>query len=129
MKTQSLVVLCGLLLVVVAASAAFAEYDKDAVVEAMQSNGAHMKALQEAADNKEFFAAAENLMAIAKTMKSLDAFTPPSGDKAEWDEIHGNLIKAAFKGIGACGEEDVDKLQASIDEIGGLIKQGHKIFK
>jgi hypothetical protein len=68
-------------------------------------------------------------MQIAQEMKSLDAVTPKTGEKAEWDRIHGDLIKTAFKGIGACGEEDADKVQMYVGEIGALIKEGHNVFQ
>ena len=126
-KKYAVVVVCVAMLVMVATQA-FAEYDKDMVVKAMKANGASMGVIKKAMKNGDFFTVAENLMQVAQSMKSLDAVTPKNGKKAEWDGIHGDLIKAAFKGIGACGEEDIDKLQMHIGEIGALIKEGHKIF-
>lgn len=111
------------------ATQAFAEYDKDMVVEVMRSNGANFGELKEAAEGGDYFSAAEALMQIAKNIKSLEAVTPTEGSKEDWDRIHGNLIKAAFKGIGACGEEDSEKLKMYIGEIGAFIKEGHGIFR
>ena len=62
-------------------------------------------------------------------MKTLDTMTPKKGSKAEWDAIHGDLINAAFGGIGACGDENKDAASAAAGEIGTLIKKGHDIYK
>jgi len=107
----------------------FASYDRNAVVKAMRSNASLIGEVQQAAKSQDFYAAAQKLMAIADNMKALDAYTPPKGAKAEWDRIHQDLIKAAFRGIGACGEEDVNKLNAAIGEISGYIKEGHSKFR
>lgn len=128
MKKNCVIVL-SLVLVMLFATQVFAEYDKDMAVKVMQANGASMGAIKQALKDNDFFAAAEKLMDIAKNMKSLDALTPPKGSKEDWDKIHGDLIKAAFKGIGACGEEDSEKLNMYIGEIGKLIKEGHGMFK
>ncbi len=123
------VIALGVVVLILFATQVFAEYDKDMVVKAMRANGAAMGELKKAAEAGDFFAAAENLMGIAKNVKSLDAVTPPKGSKEEWDKIHGDLIKSAFKGIGACGEEDKENLNKYIDEIGALIKEGHGMFR
>ena len=88
-----------------------------------------MGAIKKASEDGDFFTAAEKLMEIAKAIKSLDAVTPKKGTKEEWDRIHGDLINAAFRGIGACGEEDSEKLNAAMGEIGAFIKEGHGIFR
>jgi hypothetical protein len=114
---------------VVCATQSFAEYDKELVVKVMQANGANMGELKKAIEGKDFFMAAETLMAIAKDMKSLEAVTPPKGSKEEWDANHQLIIDTAFKGIGACGEQDLDKLNEYVGEIGKLIKEGHGMFR
>lgn len=121
----------GLSIVVVALFAVqvLAEYDKDLVVKAMQLNGVAMGELKKATENKDFFMAAEKLMEIAKNMKSLEAMTPTKGSQEDWNTNHGALIKAAFKGIGACGDEDAEALNTYIGEIGALIKEGHRLFR
>ena len=128
MKKKSVIVL-SVVVVVLFATQVFAEYDKDMVVKAMKSNGAAMGDLKKAAEDGDFFMAAEKLMEVAKNMKSLEAMTPEKGSKEDWNTNHDALIKAAFKGIGACGEEDVGKLNTYIDEISGLIKEGHGMFR
>ena len=128
MKKRFILTVC-LVVLMVFATQVFAEYDKDMVVKVMKSNGAAMGDLKKAAEDGEFFMAAEKLMEIAKNMKSLDAVTPTKGSKKDWDKNHGAIIKAAFKGIGACGDEDAEALNKYIGEIGGLIKEGHGMFK
>ena len=111
------------------AELAFAQYDKDLVVGVMRANGALMGEVNKAIGAGDFFTAAERFMDIAQNMKTLDTVTPKKGSKAEWDAIHGDLINAAFRGIGACGEENKDASSAAVGEIGALIKKGHGIYK
>jgi hypothetical protein len=131
MKKKHLIV-CFVLafsLLPVLAELAFAQYDKDLVVGVMRANGALIGEVNRAIDGGDFFTAAVKFMDIAQNMKTLDTVTPKKGSKAEWDAINGALIKAAFRGIGACGEEDKDAVSAAVGEIGALIKKGHGIFK
>ena len=107
----------------------FADYDRNAVVNVMRSNGTLLGEVQQAAKSGDFYRAAQKLMAIAENMKALDAYTPPRGSKAQWDRNHWDLVKAAFRGIGACGEEDIDKLNTAIGEISGYIREGHSKFR
>lgn len=118
-----------ILIFVLSAAVSFAQYNKDAVVTVMRENASLMGELQGAAKKGDFFTAAEKLMGIAKNMKSLETITPKKGGKSEWDRIHGDLIKAAFRGIGACGDEDRKKLESSIAEIERFIKTGHEKFR
>ena len=103
--------------------------DHEKIVEAMHKNQELMGQLGQAVKAEEYFIAAETFMEIAKIMKSLETITPEKGFKEEWDNIHQDLIKAAFKGIGACAEEDSETIKAYIREISGLIKEGHGIFR
>lgn len=128
MKKRYILSVC-LVVLMVFATQVFAEYDKDMVVKVMRSNGAAMGDLKKAAEDGEFFMAAEKLMEIAKNMKSLEKMTPTKGSKEDWDKNHGAIIKSAFKGIGACGDEDAEALNTYIGEIGALIKEGHGMFR
>ena len=128
MKKIAIVVL-ALLLVGIFAVQVLAQYDRDLVVKTMQSNRAVLGEVTKAAKENNFFVAAEKLMDIAKNFKGLDAVTPTKGKKEDWDRIHGAIIKTAFKGIGACGEEDAEKLNAAIAEINGFLKEGHGMFR
>ncbi len=111
------IILLGAVVCMILATHVFAKYDKDMVVKVMRASGAVMGDLKKAASEKNFFTAAEKLMEIAKNMKSLDTVIPKKGAKEDWDQIHQDVIKAAFKGIGACGEEDAEKLNTYIGEV------------
>lgn len=111
------------------ASQAFAQYDQPTVQQAMQMNMTLMGDLNQAVEAKDYFTAAEKLMEIAKVFKSLDEITPPKATKADWNRIHGELIKAAFRGIGACGEENAEKLTAAIAEVSKYQAEGHQMFR
>ena len=128
MMKKVVVVFCSVVFMLFAAQS-FAEYDKELVVKVMQANGASMGQLNKAVQDKDFFLAAETLMDIAKGMKLLDSVTPRKGSKEDWDNNHHSLINAAFKGIGACGEQDIDKLNEYVAEVGKLIKEGHGMFR
>ena len=108
---------------------AFAEYDQEKVVSVMRASGAAMGAIKKALKASDFFTVAENLMVIATGMNSLNEVTPPTGSQEHWVATHQSLIKAALKGIGACGEEDAEKVGMYVGEIGKLIKEGHGMFK
>lgn len=129
MEKRYIVAVTVVILALLGMQAFAQEYDKDMVVKVMRANGAAMKAINEAVKAGDFFTAATTLMEVAQNMKSLDAVTPPKGTKEEWDAIHGDLVKAAFKGIGACGEEDADMVKQYVGEVGALIKKGHGVFK
>ena len=103
--------------------------DHEKIVEIMRKNQELMSELGNAVKAEEYFIAAEKLIELAKTMKSLETITPEKGSKEDWDNIHQDLINAAFKGIGACADEDSETLKAYIREISGLIKEGHGIFR
>lgn len=128
MMKKLFVVLWVVLFTLVAAQS-FADYSKEQVVSVMQANAASMGALKKATESKDFFMAAETLMDIAKAMKSIETMTPPKGSKEEWDKNHQTLINMALKGIGACGDQDSDKLNEYVGEINKLIKEGHRMFK
>ena len=78
---------------------------------------------------KDYFATAKNLMELAQSFKSLESTTPAKGTKQEWDAIHNELIRAAFKAIGACGEENDEAVEFYTQQIAEFMKNGHGIFK
>ena len=129
MRTRVLLSVGLVVVMMFAASQVFAEYDEAKVKDAMKTAMTAMGELGKAAESKDFYVAAEKLMALAQAFKSLESVTPEKGAKEEWDKNHQTLIKSAFKGIGACGEEDQEKLNAAIAEISGLMKAGHGMFK
>ena len=129
MKTRVVLVVGLVVMMMFAATQVFAQYDEAKVKGVMKTAMTAMGEVGKAAESKEFYVAAEKLMTIAQAFKSLESVTPEKGTKEEWDNNHQTLINAAFKGIGACGEEDQAKLNAAIAEIGGLMKAGHGMFK
>ncbi len=129
MKKRYVVMLSVVVLALFSMQALAQDYDKDAVVKIMRANGAAMKVVTDALAAEDFFTAATKLMEIAQNMIALDAFTPVKGSKEEWDKNHHDLAKAAFKGIGACGEEDAEKVKMYFGEVGALLKEGHGMFK
>jgi hypothetical protein len=128
-RHMSVALLAAVTILVVLGGFAYAEYDKDFVVGVMRSNGALMGELNKAIGEGDYYTAAEKFMSIAQNMKSLEDVTPLKGKKAEWDSIHNDIIKAAFRGIGACADENKQKATAAVNEIGALTKKGHTLFK
>ena len=128
MKRKSLLIVL-VMLMVFAAGQVFAEYNREVVVDAMRTNGALMGKLKTALAENHHFDAAEALRGIAQAEKTLISQVPPKGSKAEWDRIHNEIISAAFKGIGAIGDKDMDKVNVHVGEIGALIQQGHTTFR
>jgi hypothetical protein len=107
----------------------YGEYDKDAVVKAMRNNLTQLKAMKAAAANKDFDAAAEAIWALADGMKSVRGFTPLKGTPTGWANTIDELVAAAYKGIGACGEKDIGKLKGAIAELGSFARKGHSQFR
>ena len=107
---------------------AMAAYDAAQAKAIMQDVVKNFKALNAKAAAKDYYGAAEKFMDIAKIFKSLEAVTPPKGAKAEWDRIHSGIVKAAFKGIGACGAQDDAGIKQAIGEMVKLRDEGHKMF-
>jgi hypothetical protein len=110
------------------AQVAMAAYDSAQAKAIMEQVAKNFKDLNAKATAKDYYGAAEKFMDIAKIFKSLEAVTPPKGEKAEWDRIHGGLIKAAFKGIGACGAQDDAGIKQAIGEMVKFRDEGHKMF-
>jgi len=107
---------------------AFAAYDSAAAKAAMQKVAQHMKDLQANAAAKDYYGAAEKFMEVARDFKELAVIDPAKGDKETWNRIHGNLINAAFKGIGACGAQDDAGVKQAIQDLIKYRNEGHKIF-
>jgi hypothetical protein len=103
--------------------------DHEKLVEAMSESAAVLEDVNDAVKAEEYFTTAERLMGLAKIFKSLESIIPEKGTKEEWDTIHGNLIKAAFKAIGACADEDGNTVRGFIKEIKGIMKKGHGVFR
>ena len=107
----------------------FAQYNRDAVVSVMRNSYKLIGEINTAAKANDFYTTAVKLMELAEDFKTLEQTPPPRGSRAEWDRIHDELIQAAFRGIGACGERDGKVLQAEISKIMALNQEGHSKFK
>ncbi len=107
----------------------FAQYNRNAVVSVMRSNVRLLGEANAALNAGDFYTTGLKLMELAEGMKTLEQTPPPKGSKAEWNRIHNELIAAAFRGIGACGEEDARKVQAEIANIIALRNEGHRRFR
>lgn len=107
----------------------FAQYNRNAVVSVMRSNVRLLGEANTALNAGDFYTTGLKLMELAEGMKTLEQTPPPRGSKAEWNRIYNELIAAAFRGIGACGEEDAQKVQAEIANIIALRNEGHRRFR
>jgi hypothetical protein len=126
---RSIALTLALLFLVVLVPTLSAQYNKELVVQKMRSNGALVGQLNTAVDAGDFYASALRLMDLALNFKALEAVDPPKGSKAEWDRINGEAVRAAFRGIGACGAQGLTKLKAEVGAILGLMKEGHEKFR
>jgi len=119
----------ALLFLVVWVPTLFAQYNQDLVVQKMRSNGALVGQLNTAVGAGDFYASALRLVDLAQNFKALEGIDPPKGSKAEWDRIQADVIRAAFRGVGACGEQNLEQLKAEVGAILALMKEGHGKFK
>ena len=119
----------ALLFLVVLVPTLSAQYNKDLVVQKMRSNGALVGQINTAVGAGDFYTSAERLMDLAANFKALEATNPPKGSKAEWDRINGEAVRAAFRGVGACGAENLEQLKAEVGAILALMKEGHAKFR
>lgn len=117
------------LLMLLMPALAFAEYDRDLVVDVMRNNVAYLGETREAAENGDYFAAAESLFAMASGMKQIMEFTPPRGEQEDFAATIREFINTAYMGIGACGEEDAEALGTAIAKLRQLNQQGHREYK
>jgi hypothetical protein len=107
----------------------FAQYNRDAVVSVMRDSYKLIGEINAAANSEDFFTTAVKLMELAEGFKTLEQTPPPRGSRTEWDRIHNELIAAAFRGIGACGDRDGRALKAEISTIMALNQEGHGKFQ
>lgn len=118
-----------ILLMFIFAAPLFAEYNKSLVIKIMRNNVSLLTNLKRNVKEQNFFSAAENLMDLAKGSNTIKDFTPRKGSQLKWKQIHENLIKAAFRGIGAIAEKDIKGINASILKIVALNREGHSLFR
>ncbi len=122
-------ILAAVLIMLLITPHVFAQYNRDAVVSVMRNNIRLLGEINAALNAGNFYTTAVKLMELAEGMKTLEQTPPPSGSRAEWNRIHNELIAAAFRGIGACGEEDAQKVQAEISNIVAFQSEGHRRFR
>jgi hypothetical protein len=128
MKKRVWIVLAVMALFCFLMQPAFAAYDSTAAKAAMQKIAQNMRDLQAKSAAKDYYGAAEKFMEVARLFKELAVINPAKSDKETWNRIHGNLINAAFKGIGACGAEDDAGVKQAIQDLIKYRNEGHKIF-
>lgn len=117
------------ILATMAGVSAFAEYDRNAVVQVMRNNVQLMRQVRSASNENDFYLAAQKLMELANGMIGIIKFTPRRGEKTAWDDTMDQFVSAAFQGIGACGEKDKQKLDQAIARLQELNRAGHSQFK
>jgi hypothetical protein len=124
-----LTVMTALLLAGLSAYAQSTAYDSAKVVSVMRTNVRLIGEARKAAAAKNYFAAGESLMELARGMHSIREMAPPKGEAARWRKTIDDVVAAAFTGIGAAGVRDDAALAASIAELGRLGGVGHGIFR
>jgi hypothetical protein len=107
----------------------FAQYNREAVVSAMRDNVRLLGEINSALNAKDFYTTGVKLMELAKISNSLAQMSPPRGSQAGWTRIHNESAAAAFRAIGACGEEDAAKVQNEIGKLVALRNEGHGMFR
>ena len=107
----------------------FADYNKEVTVKAMKENYAAFTKAKAAAGSGDYFAAADGLMTIARNALMLSVMDPPKGSKEDWESLQKQLARAAFKGIGACGEGTKTAVDAAFSEMGSVQMKGHGTFR
>ena len=128
MKKRFYLIAAAIVLLLIAPQL-FAQYNREAVVSVMRNSYKLIGEINTAANENDYYTTAVKLMELAEDFKTLEQTPPPRGSRAEWDRIHNELIQAAFRGIGACGERDSKALQGEISTIMALNKEGHDKFK
>jgi hypothetical protein len=119
----ALILLIGLL------PSAHASHNQEQVEKKASSNSYLIAQINAATVAKDFSAAAGWLTELAQNYKALDSTDPAKGSKIEWKRIHADIISAAFRGIGACGEKDLQKLKTEVAAIMALHKEERAKFK
>jgi hypothetical protein len=123
-----------LLVLIIAAAIVFgtitmaADSNLSVIQPVMQKLPSAMQELQAKSTAKDYFGTAEKFMDIAQMFKSLDKIVPDNGNKAKWNDVHNNIISAAFRGIGACGTKDDSDIKKAIQDLAKYKDEGHKLF-
>lgn len=105
-----------------------AAYDSAQTKAAMKQAAQTFKELNDKAAARDYFAAAEKFMDLAKLFKGLESAAPPACDQAQWARITDGIVNSAFRGIGACGQKDDAGIKQAIADIVKFRDEGHKTF-
>ncbi|UCF98577.1 MAG: hypothetical protein JSV89_03340 [Spirochaetaceae bacterium] len=122
-------VFVALIVLLLAAPQLFAQYNRDLVVSVMRDNVRLLGEINKALQAEDFYATALSLMELAGGSRTLQQTPPPGGSRAEWNRIHGEMIDAAFRAVGACGAKDAAAVQAEVANLIALRNEGHSKFR
>lgn len=95
----------------------------------MRNNIQLMGDIGRAIESENFTAAADALMVLAQGMISIRNYSPNRGTQDSWDNIFEGFINAAFRGIGACGAQDINGLNDAFSELKKFNSEGHSAHK
>jgi hypothetical protein len=130
MRSRVLRVSAGVMvLLALVAVTGFAEYDRAKVRSVMDANQTALFALNRAANGGRYMEAAGYLLTISQGMYTIKDFTPLRGDKAAWDQTMTDFLKATWRGLAACGDENQANLKAAVGDIQRLMQVGHNSFR
>ena len=62
-------------------------------------------------------------------MLEIKVYQPPRGSKSDWDNTMDEIVMAAFRGIGATGNEDRESVRDALAELKKLNGRGHRAHK
>lgn len=104
-------------------------YNKSAVVQRMYSLLSSLQNIQSMNQEGDFESMAGEFAKLKADMKSLNRYTPPKGEKAEWDRIHNAIIAFSEKGSAASEAGDSEAISQLVQSIKSLQQEGHMKFK
>jgi len=129
MNKRIAVVVVALALLMLGATVAVAEYDKETVQKTMRNNLANLPKLTAAANGANYLEAAGHLLSMAQGMYAIKDYEPAKGEKEAWDTTFKAFLKVAFNGLAACGNEDQAALKAAVAELTKIRDAGHSQFR
>ena len=118
-----------LLLVVLISLPVFAEYNSQHVKNIMQNNVTQLGMAAKALKDGDFLVVGRALMSLARGMLEIKVYQPPRGSKSDWDYTMDAIVMAAFRGIGAAGNEDPGCVRDALAELKKLNGRGHRAHK
>jgi hypothetical protein len=62
-------------------------------------------------------------------MISISEYSPARGTDESWDKIFDGFLNSVYRGIGACGTQDIDGLNKAFAELRAFNSEGHKAHK